>query len=147
MAQVKERKKEICGGLFKYTNKDGIKLSIGTINKYECTSVYVKIDGWISVDDELKTILKTFNQRYRSEWYKYTKDTFKRLKSSIFTIDNAEGAYAKTSKTTFITLEFTLFGEFDWTSRAFQGKLKDYGLTMIDKIIDSGDFILTSYRK
>lgn len=144
----KGQSREKAGSEKKYTSPDGLKLTIGTTQKMNCKAIYLTVEGWITTDVELETIIRRIKQRYRSEWYHYTKEYFEGLKSNLLTIDNIEyGNAVKPGKTSFICFEFTLFNDWDWSSVELHVKLKEYGLSMVNKILDVDGFILTNYKK
>lgn len=136
------------GGIKKYTNKDGIRIEVGTINKFDCKAVYVSWGCWVTTGIPLYKLIEAFRRRIRGNGYSYTNDKFKGLISNHFTsVDHTESKNHK-AETTYITFETTLFGDFNWYDSSFQELLKQYALSYIELIIAvEEDFILTGYKK
>jgi hypothetical protein len=94
---------------------DNWNLIIGTVNKNECSSIYVQLNGYITPEVSILTSIEAIRRKIIANRYQVSKKYFDGLKSSIFALEyNKSKSVDIAGKKSYISIEFTLFDNFDW---------------------------------
>jgi hypothetical protein len=94
---------------------DNCNLIIGTVNKNECKSIYVQLNGYIKPQFSILTSIEAIRRKIIANRYQVSKKYFDGLKSSLFALEyNKSKSVDIAGKKSYISIEFTLFYDFDW---------------------------------
>lgn len=111
----KEKNKKI-GTQKKYNHKHGT-IIVGTVDKSNCKSAYVRLETWVTVEESLETSIKAIRRRLIANMYSVSNTYFEGLKSTLIDYNyNLTKGYDKSGKKSFISIEITLLAKdkFDW---------------------------------
>jgi len=122
----KEKNKRI-GSEKKFLHKNG-KILVGTLDKSDCKSAYVRLETWVTVDESLEASIQAIRRRLIANMHSVSHIYFERLKSTLIDYQyNLTKGYDKSGKKSFISIEITLLsknkfdcnGDFVFSCEAF----------------------------
>jgi len=94
---------------------DNYNLIIGTLNKNECKSIYVQLNGYIKPSVSVLASIEAIRRKIIANRYQLSKKYFDGLKSSLFALEyNKTKSVDIAGKKSYISIEFTLFKDFDF---------------------------------
>jgi hypothetical protein len=111
----KEKNKKL-GIQKKYNHKHG-KVIVGTVDKSNCKSAYVRLETWVTVEQSLEASIQAIRRRLIANMYSVSHVYFEGLKSTLIDYQyNLTKGYDKSGKKSFISIEITLLAKdkFDW---------------------------------
>lgn len=104
------------GAQKKYNHKYG-KILVGTVDKSNCKSAYVRLETWITVEESLEASIGAIRRRLIANMYSVSNIYFEGLKSTLIDYNYSQTKEKDISgKKSFISIEITLLAKdkFDW---------------------------------
>jgi hypothetical protein len=93
------------------------KIIVGTLDKVDTKSAYVRLETWVTVEESLETSIEAIRRRIIANMYSVSHTYFEGLKSTIIDYQyNLTKGYDKAGKKSFISIDITLLSKdkFDW---------------------------------
>ena len=100
----------------KYNHNNG-KILVGTVDKSNCKSAYVRIETWITVEESLDSSIQAIRRRLIANMHSVSNIYFEGLKSTLIDYNyNQTKEKDIAGKKSFISIEITLLSKdkFDW---------------------------------
>lgn len=109
--KIKDMERKEMGSEKKFEHEFG-KVIVGTVNKRNCKSVYVRLECYVKPEVSLVESIAAIRRKFIANQYKVSRTYFERLKSTMidYGYPQTKGT-DKPGKVSFISIEITLFAE------------------------------------
>jgi hypothetical protein len=107
------------GSLKKIKISDNRRIVFGTNDRKNCSSFFLRIEMKMKPMVCFETSINHCRRRLKLKTYTASKSYFEGLKTHIFDVDYPYVNSKTNKKESFVAIEFTLFGDFNWKDVLF----------------------------